>query len=66
MQSFGSLFEKELKVLINAECESVKNDLERFTDGIERLFKNQGKLLAFRKVEELMEEAAKLADQSNR
>lgn len=66
MQSFGSLFEKELKVLINAECESVKNDLECFTDGIERLFKNQGKLLAFRKVEELMEEAAKLADQSNR
>jgi hypothetical protein len=67
MQTFDSLMEKNLIKLVDTEIERLKNQLSANTYETVGEFKYiMGKIAALRSIEEMVDDAKKLSDQSNR
>ena len=67
MQTFDSLMEKNLMKLVDTEIERLKNMLSANTYETVGEFKYiMGKIAALRSIEEMVDDAKKLSDQSNR
>jgi hypothetical protein len=67
MQTFDSLMEKNLMKLVDTEIERLKNQLSANTYETVGEFKYiMGKIAALRSIEEMVDDAKKISDQSNR
>lgn len=64
MQTYGGLTITELKKLIAEEIETLRDQLER--GPLDQAMHMRGQIFSFRKMDELIDEAAKRADQNNR
>lgn len=67
MQTFDSLFERELKRIVAQEIDRLRGELERNTyEKIEQFRYVMGQIAAWRKIEEFTDEAKEAAQQRNR
>lgn len=67
MQTFDSLMEKNLMKIVDTEIERLKNQLSANTYETVGEFKYiMGRIAALRSIEEMIDDAKKQSDQSNR